>query len=360
MHTLERRTPTIAFVDKVFLSPARGQPCGVEVFNLNLVRDLSRLGARVLLVAHPSWLAAARAWDPTLDVEPVPCRGAAGLPAFPRLRARQPDVLLLGNVGDRLIPLIGLLRAFRAVRRAVLIAHREPSRRFVRALEHLPTAVVAVNRQIANHFRGEHFPTVAVSYGITDADRFFPAAAANAEKRDVDFCVIGHLDRKWKGADTAVEAFRLMPDAVRARCRLHLASYDEPPAFPEPNIVPYRWLPFDRIGEFLRGMDAMLVPSRDEEVMRETFSQVAVQGMLTGLPLVVSDRPVLMEKVADGGGLVFRSAAELADAMARLAADPAQRRAMGAAGRAAALGRYVWNTREFVDRFVRSGQEDPS
>ena len=351
---------SIAFIDKVFLARAKGQPCGVEVFNLNLVRDLCRMGCRVQLVAHPTWLAAARAWDPTLACEPVPCSGGGGLPAIPRLWARRPEILLIGNVGDRLTPLIGLLRVLGIVRRAVLIAHREPSPRFVRSVERLQTAVVAVNGQIANHFQGRRFPVVEVSYGITDPDRFFPAEPPAADKPEVHFCVIGHLDRKWKGADTAVEALRLIPAAIRSRCRLHLASYDQPPVFPEPEVIPYRWLPFDQMGDFLRRMDVILVPSRDEQVMRETFSQVAVQGMLTGLPLIVSDRPVLMEKVADGGGLVFRSAAELADAMASLATDAALRRSMGAAGRSAALARYVWDTRQFVERFVQPLREKPA
>ncbi len=84
----------------------------------------------------------------------------------------------------------------------------------------------------------------------------------------VNFCVLGRLDNAWKGADTAVEGFKKLPDEVRRHCRLHLASYDNPPPFTDPNIQACGWMSSEEIPEFLQQMDVMLVPSRDEEVMR--------------------------------------------------------------------------------------------
>ena len=348
---------SVLFVDKVFLNSKDRPPGGVEVFNLNLVSDLAALGGAVTVVAHRTWERAIGEWMGARRVEVVtPIAGGGmigGLSALWRLRGRRFSVLLLGNIGDRLIPLVSCVRRWRLADRGALIAHREPSGKFVAALRRLPTGVLAVNGKIADHFRGKGYGRIEVGYGITGAAKFFPRESPRDEpKPHVDFCVVGRLDRKWKGADTAVEAFRRLPDAARTRCRLHLAAFERPPTFAEPGIVAYRWLPFGDVGEFLRTMDVMIVPSRDEEVMRETFSQAAVQGMLTGLPLIVSDLPVLVEKVDQGGGLVFRDVPELAQAMARLAGDDRLRRTLGAQGRATALSRYVWDTRAFAARYL--------
>lgn len=82
--------------------------------------------------------------------------------------------------------------------------------------------------------------------------------------------------------------------------------------------------------------------------MRETFSQTAVQGMLTALPIVHSPIPVLAEKFDRGGGLRARTPAEFAAAMETLAGDPALRAKLGAEARATALARYVWNSERFL------------
>ena len=350
----------ILFVDKVFLSPVDGAPCGVEVFNLNLLKDLCALGYPMTVFAHGTWADIVGKWGGGIPAEvirlPMGSRDVTGcLLASLAVARRRFAVLLLGNVGNRLIPAMAMLGLMGAARRAVLIAHREPMPRFVRALRRMPTAVLAVNQKIAGHFEGMGFAAVKVSYGITDAARFHPPAGGKPDDGLVHFCVLGHLDRKWKGADTAIAAFRQLPEALRRRCRLHLAAYDRPPAFSEPEIIAYPWLPFEQMGDFLREMDVMLVPSRDEEVMRETFSQAVVQGMLTRLPAIVSALPVLTEKVDEGGGLVFRDVPECAQAMERLASDPAHRAEMGAKARRTALARYVWNTRAFAEEFLFPG-----
>jgi glycosyltransferase involved in cell wall biosynthesis len=107
--------------------------------------------------------------------------------------------------------------------------------------------------------------------------------------------------------------------------------------------------------DLLRTMDVMVVPSRDEEVMRETFSQAMVQGMLSGLPVIANDLPVLTEKLDQGGGLVVRSVKEMSEAMDKLAGDPVLRRRLGEEARRTALARYVWDTEAFVDKFLFPG-----
>ncbi|MFC2361260.1 MAG: glycosyltransferase family 4 protein, partial [Actinomyces dentalis] len=89
----------------------------------------------------------------------------------------------------------------------------------------------------------------------------------------------------------------------------------------------------------LEAADVVLVPS-----FGESFGNVAVEGMLAGRPVVACDGLGLGEVLSGAprtGRLVPPGdAAALARAVAELAADPADARAVGAAGRAEALTRF--------------------
>ncbi len=359
----------VAFLEKVFLDRRASTAVlrGVEFFNLRLARDLCARGIEVDLFADPSWRETILREVPGADTlrfigtDGFGSSFFAGLVAARRLRGiakreGRYDALLLGNVANRLIPALWLLKPGRDFARATLVAHREPSPRFLRAIRRLPGRVVAVSEPVAAGFRNHGLAAdIVVDYGIMDADLFHPPTVR--DERKVRFCVLGALDNAWKGADTAIAAFRLLPDALRARCELHLMAYHRtPPVFPgEPGIVVYPWRRAAGIPDFLRSMDVMLVPSRDEHVMRETFSQAVVQGMLTGLPVVYAPIPVLAEKFDCGGGLPAESAEAFAAAMARLAEDPALRADLGAKGRETAQSRYIWDTGRFVESHLLPG-----
>ena len=82
----------------------------------------------------------------------------------------------------------------------------------------------------------------------------------------------------------------------------------------------------------LRGADIYTLPSH-----REGMPRSIIEAMMTGLPVVATDVRGSREEVVDGetGLLVpVGDAAALATALARLAADPAERARMGTAGRA--------------------------
>ncbi len=361
---------TIAFVEKVFLKrhPAQAHLRGVELFNLNLVRELAEGGRTVFFAAEKSW-------RPVLDAHFGATPGVVPVyaPSFPHpflnalyaafaliRRARRDgafDTLLIGNVGNGLIPAIRILRHARAFGRMVLVAHRETSAKFLRAISDIPGHVVSVCGPIARPFaKGGIAAESHIDYGILNAGKFFPRAeGADAPEHGgkVRFCVVGALDNAWKGADTAVAAFKALPGEVREHCELHLLAYEKPPVESfGPGIIAYAWQDADTLPAFLRGMDAMIVPSRDEEVMRETFSQATVQGMLTALPVIHSDLPILNEKFDAGGGIQFTDVPSLSAAIARLAADSSLRARLGAEARATALARYVWDTRRFCERYL--------
>ncbi|HMP76479.1 MAG TPA: glycosyltransferase family 4 protein [Kiritimatiellia bacterium] len=344
---------TVLFLEKVLLRPPPDPLRGVELFNLHLLDDLLHLGYRLLIPVHTGWKSV---FESRGILGRATCiwlspRGLKGLIAtWGALRKTSFDVVLVANVGNGLIPLLLALPRRGGQVRLVLIAHREATSRFVAALRLWPACVVAVNEKIAGPFRTSGFKRVSVDYGIFDADRFFPEPRAAREP--VRFVVLGALDNAWKGADTARAAFAQLPGAVRARCELHLASYATPPRDVEPGVVAHPWMPAAAIPAFLRAMDIMLCPSRDERVMRETFSQVIVQGMLTGLPVIASDLPIFRGKLDRGGGHLFQSVGELSRRMAALAENPALWPELGAQGRATALDRYVWDTARFAARYI--------
>jgi len=201
---------------------------------------------------------------------------------------------------------------------------------------------------------------VAVCYGVANAGAFTPSTRVRAPDEPIRFAMLGKLDNPWKGAALAMRALAALPERLRGRVRLHLASFaDGPPPVRDPSIVFEPWLEPQAVPEFLRGMDALIVASYGPD---ETFSQSIVQGMLCGLPVIASDLPVLAEKITDGGGMLFPAAdprrpdqwkpGPLVEAMARLADDPALRTRLGVEARRTAVARYVWNTRRFVDRYL--------
>jgi len=113
-------------------------------------------------------------------------------------------------------------------------------------------------------------------------------------------------------------------------------------------------MPYAKVTALLREMDVQLALSS-----HETFSHSIVQGMMTGLPIIATPIPVYLDKLAPerggAGGVVVsdvNAADEVAQAMQRLARDPALRAELGRQGRDVAQRRFVWNTQRFVDEVI--------
>jgi len=354
----------------LFLAPSllsyrlHKQVRGVEVFDLALVRDLVELGHEVTLCAEMNWrnrlTERLKGAMPRIVYTP-PLIKPQWTGLFPACSLRRPkglggrrgpfDCTIVGNTVRSIIPMLAILRARGVVGRQVLIAHRWPPATVARVFDRWGAQIIAVSGLIRDAFPQPMRPRIDVRYGVTGAQRFFPAAGARPD-RPVRFCVLGALHNAWKGADTAIDAFDRLPPHVRSRCELHLAGYPEgeTPArlAGMPGVTAYGWQTVDQIAALLRTMDVIVQPSTSHE----TFCQSLVQGMLTGLPALVYDLPVMVEKLDAGGGMVFRDADQLAQQMAAYAADPARRAADGAVGRRVALERYVWDSRAFADRYI--------
>lgn len=357
----------ILFLEKVFFKKnKKPQLRGVELFNFVLIKELAELGCEIELVAEESWK------HLLLDELPEQAKQKIKFIAFKKCihpvinvickvfalgwkhqNSKSYDVLLLGNVGNILSPLIKILRMFKSFKKVVLIAHRETYPKFSDVLRKVPGHVVCVCSKIADGFRGDGFmPEIHTDYGIMNADRFY-SAGAKAANRIIKFGVLGALDNAWKGADTAIAAFGLIPEELKSKAELHLMAYSaEPPQNLERGVIAYGWQSSSTVPDFLRLLDVLLVPSRDEEVMRETFSQATVQGMLTELPILYSDLPILKEKFDNGGGICCHSVQEFSTSMAKLIQNPELCLEYGKQARKTALERYVWSTKRFYERYI--------
>lgn len=350
-----RTDRSILFLAPALLADRRHKRLhGVEIFNLHFIRRLLDLGVRVSLPIEPRWAGTMR--DRLPDHEHLEL--IAGLPLqrplpvslalLPRLLRRGPwDLLLLGNNGRGILPAARVLLRTGRARRAVLFAHQFPRSDYLRSIAGLGIPVHAVSRAVGDAFAAGGVRQVRVSYGLLNAEAFFPREGPRPAG-PVRFGVVGQLDTPWKGAHLALEAWRVLPERLRERVELHLLAYRTPPKDLPRGVVLHDWLPPEGVPAFLRFLDALIVPSTSAE----TFSQAMVQGMLTGLPILAYDLPVLAEKLDAGGGLIFRTPAELAALVVRLHDEDDLRLRVGRAARATALERYVWHAEDFVESYL--------
>lgn len=351
--------PSVLYLAPSFLSYRRHKPLrGVQLFDLVFAPDLARLGHDVTVPADLTWrerLKARFADAPAnLKVHYTPPLLKPlwnGLTLAATLHRRF-DVTFIGNPAKGLMPVLGLLRRRGLTGKLVLQANRPPIPSVAAKLRDWNVTLTAVSQTVADQFPLGLAPNVHVYYGIADHTLYHPPAS-RPDDGLVHFGLVGKLDNAWKGADRAVAAFARLPEDIRRRARLHLASYTDGRRIDDPCVVCHPWRPAEEMPAFLRTLDVMLTPSFGVE---ETFSQAMVQGMLTGHALISSDLPVLAEKLDTGGGIVVPGGPEDADslaaAMTRLVREPQTRRTMGAIARRTALDRYVWDSAEFARRFL--------
>ena len=351
----------VIFLDQGILKDRHGKPIhGVELFRLHLIADLVARGIRVTIAADRSWkpIIADHFPDPRarpqLLCPPPPARGTVINGLVAALSARPPgappfDAAVFGDARRGLRPAIRLARARSISRRYLVFSHRHPTPATARSVARSGMPVLAVSEDVARGFRNAGVADLAVHYGLPNTEACHPPHQPLNKDTDptVRFILLGRMPNHFKGHDTAVEAFQLLPEQVRQNAELHLASFIDDTTINQPGVITHRWTPKHEVPDLLRRMDIMLTPSRNE-----TFSQAIVQGMLTELPVIATPLPVFTEKLDTGAGLVCDSAEQFATAMAELARDPAKRRAMGQTGRRTALERYVWDTDRFLNRYL--------
>lgn len=176
----------------------------------------------------------------------------------------------------------------------------------------------------------------------TDGD----ADAAPPHERPY-FLFVGRLE-KIKGLDDVIPAFRTFPEAdlVIAGDGTHGEELRRIAAG-APNVrFLGRVAPGD-LARWYRHALALVVPS----VCYETFGIILIESMRRGTPVVarrIGPFPEIVE--ASGGGELFDGTDDLVACLRRLAADPARRRALGAAG--AEAQQRLWSESAVVPRYL--------
>jgi glycosyltransferase involved in cell wall biosynthesis len=357
---------SILFFEKTFIRPFGGIVRGVEAFNLKLVEDLVSSGFDVCVPADSSWrgtlgdivgeagfAAMGGGGAPTLAL----MKAAALSIREARRRGGSFDLAIVANdVNGAVLP-VRLAIAARVARSSLVFAHKLPYPYFLRFLAGKVDRIVCVSDAVAAGFRDAGFAArTFVQYGVVNAGVWHPRETVKSPvpTSSLSFCVFGSLDSDWKGADTALAAWHLMPEEFRRTHTLHLVAYSKAPDFgADSGVVAHGWTDPTRLPALLRSMDVLVAPSRDPRRLMETFSQCVVQGMLTALPVIHTRIPAFVEKFDCGGGIAADSPEEVAAAMQTLAADPALRRKLGEEARRTALERYVWDYGAFCENHIR-------
>jgi phosphatidylinositol alpha-mannosyltransferase len=158
---------------------------------------------------------------------------------------------------------------------------------------------------------------------------------------------LGRYDEPRKGLPVLLEAMRSVvrdhPDA-----RLLVAGRGDPEEFAElvgeglaPRVTLLGELSEPQKAAFLRSVDVYCAPN----LLGESFGVILLEAMAAGAPVVASDLDAFARVLGDGaaGVLVRRGeAAELAEALSGLLADPARRAELAAAGRRV-VAEYDWS-----------------
>jgi glycosyltransferase involved in cell wall biosynthesis len=200
-------------------------------------------------------------------------------------------------------------------------------------------------------------PVTVVPYGV-DLERFQPRARAADGP-----VVIGAASRlsPEKGVPVLVEALARLSTSV-PDLRLRIAG-EGPERRRVEALVARRGLaasvellgevPHQEMPAFLASLDVFVLPS-----LREGFGVAAVEAAAAGLPVVASAADGIPDAVEDEAtGLLVPPGdpAALADALRRLAGDPALRARLGAAGREVAARRYDWRLNAALMEAVYDG-----
>jgi sugar transferase (PEP-CTERM/EpsH1 system associated) len=196
---------------------------------------------------------------------------------------------------------------------------------------------------------------IAQIYNGVDAERFAPPVGASPPVAGAPFAAPTHWLVGTVGRMQAVKhqtllarAFvRMLELAPELRPRVRLVMVGDGPLRAEAQAVlaaggaaDLAWLPGERgdVPDLMRALDAFVLPS-----LAEGISNTLLEAMATGLPVVATAVGGNPELVTDGrtGLLVPPDDFDaMAQALCRLARDPAQARAMGAAGRAEVERRF--------------------
>lgn len=218
---------------------------------------------------------------------------------------------------------------------------------------------------------------VVVANGV-DVEFFAPrprdpalAARLGLSGRAV-FGYLGNLDHAREGQELLVEAAAHLRSRGRAVACLIVGDGERRPQLEAlaarrgvaDAVVFTGQVPHDEVPALYAQFDVFVVPRRDDRAARFVTPLKPFEAMASGVPLVVSDLPALVEVAApDERGLRFPAddVDGLVAVLERLLDDPALAARLGAAGRAWVTAERTWagNGRRYRDLYSRLGVRLP-
>ena len=182
-------------------------------------------------------------------------------------------------------------------------------------------------------------------FGV-DPATFHPPEVAPSPSGSLRVGYAGRLVRA-KGVDLLVEALAGLPGGWR----LTIAGEGPERATLEAQAAALGvadrvsflpWLAAEALADFYRDLDVLVLPSRSMPRWTEQFGRVLVEAMACGVACVGAASGEIPWVLGDAGRLFPEGdAAALRDVLAGLAADPAARARLAAAGRARAFAHFT-------------------
>lgn len=206
--------------------------------------------------------------------------------------------------------------------------------------------------------KGFRQPVAVIPQFGTDPDRYRPLApperAAVRGSWDVspDAVVVGYVGRLVAEKGLGVLAEAIAP-LLHQHPDWHLAFVGDGPWRPEGlrwrdreglgGRVHFRpWVPSPAMPSVMGALDILVLPSLTTPRWKEQFGRVLVEAMAAEVAVVGSTSGEIPAVVGDAGVVAPEGDPQaLRASLAALAADPAQRQALGQRGRARVLARYT-------------------
>ncbi len=111
---------------------------------------------------------------------------------------------------------------------------------------------------------------------------------------------------------------------------------------PRVHFLPAR--PLEQLPAFMNALDVFVLPSRTTARWKEQFGRVIIEAHACGTPVIGADSGAIADVVADAGLVVpEKNPQALADALSKLAGDPALARTLGQRGLQNAGDYFTWD-----------------
>ena len=321
-------------------------------------REMIRRGHRVRIACRPEAELYPKAREAGIPVTPVPIRSSADLSAiralFSLFRRERVHVVNTHSGKDSWVASI----AAKAAGVPLLIRTRHisvPIRRHAfNLIYRWPDGYITTGEMIRDHLVGNGIPgdrVVSIPTGV-DPERFSPSVDGSGIRnefgvaRDAFLVSMVGVLRSWKRHDVFLEALRLLRErGLRVRALVAgegpqrertAAAIRELGLSDAVTMTGYR----QDVPEILAASDALVLSSD----RFEGVPQAILQALVMGKPVVASPVGGIPEVVhPEETGLLCPTgdAAAYADALARIAGDPALGDRLGKAGRELVLARYT-------------------